>query len=119
MATDFDAFWLAYPKKRAKKPAQKAWAKAKEKPSLEVILEAIERAKQSLQWQKEGGEFIPLPATWINQERWDDDYGPIAIAFRDKCAWVNEPCEQYAEPGSKYCKEHKARLVQIQARRAL
>ena len=34
--------------------------------------EAIALAKQSHQWQKDNGDFIPLPATWLNQERWED-----------------------------------------------
>ena len=68
----FDAFWTAYPRKIGRKAAQKAWERAKDKPELAVILSAVEVQKQSEQWCKDGGQYIPHPATWLNQGRWDD-----------------------------------------------
>lgn len=68
--TEFEIFYKAYPKKIAKLKAWKSW-KA-QKPDLERCLAAIEQAKQSEQWRKDGGQFIPHPATWLNQGRWDD-----------------------------------------------
>ena len=70
---DFEAFWKAYPKKVGKKDAYRSWVKAKDKPPLIDILNAIERAKQSEQWTKDHGQFIPNPATWLNQGRWHDE----------------------------------------------
>ena len=29
--------------------------------------------KQTEQWKKDNGKFIPYPATWLNQERWTDE----------------------------------------------
>jgi hypothetical protein len=70
----FDAFWDAYPRKVGKLAAQKAWKKLKTPASiLPKILEAIDRQRASPQWTKEGGQFIPHPATWLNQGRWEDD----------------------------------------------
>ena len=69
----FEYFWNAYPKKIGKKEALRAWEKAKDKPLLDDILQAIERAKQSEQWMKDNGQFIPNPSTWLNQGRWDDE----------------------------------------------
>jgi hypothetical protein len=71
MTDDFDdKFWPAYPWKSAKKDARKAWAQtAAVRPSIEAILTAISAAKESRQW-REG--FVPLPATWLRGERWDD-----------------------------------------------
>jgi hypothetical protein len=71
--TDFDAFWKAYPRKIGKKAAEKAWARAKDKPALEVILAAVKAQAASDQWLKDGGQFIPHPATWLNQGRWSDE----------------------------------------------
>lgn len=70
----FDKFWQAYPKKVSKKQAQKSWKKIN--PSLELfekILKALEMVKQTEQWEKDNGKFIPYPATWLNQERWTDE----------------------------------------------
>jgi hypothetical protein len=29
--------------------------------------------KNSQQWTKDGGQFIPMPATWLNGRRWEDE----------------------------------------------
>lgn len=67
----FDAFWAAYPKKVGKSMAEAAWAKA-ELPELDIILKSLHKAKQSPDWIKEKGAFIPHPSTWLNQRRWED-----------------------------------------------
>ena len=70
----FDSFWKAYPKKVGKGAAEKAFAKAKPDDTLtEKMLSAVEAAKRSSQWRKDGGQYIPNPATWLNQKRWDDE----------------------------------------------
>ena len=73
-ASAFDTFWKAYPKKSGKGAAEKAFSKLPAPASLlPKMLEAIELQKQSIQWQKENGQFIPNPSTWINQRRWEDE----------------------------------------------
>lgn len=69
----FDRFWAAYPLKQGKGAARKAFQKARKKAPLETMLSAIEHQKQSAQWRRDGGQYIPQPATWLNQERWDDE----------------------------------------------
>lgn len=73
MHADFDAFWKAYPRKTGKKAALKAWNNAKDKPAIEAIIAKIEELKKSSQWKKDNGQFIPMPATWLNQGRWNDE----------------------------------------------
>lgn len=70
---DFISFWKSYPKKTGKKAAWKAWKAARDKPPISEILTAISRQRQTEQWQKENGQYIPNPATWINQGRWADE----------------------------------------------
>jgi hypothetical protein len=70
--TDFSAFWEAYPNKTGKQAAVKAWEKAKGRPDIAAIMAAINQQKRSEKWTKDGGQYIPNPATWINQGRWDD-----------------------------------------------
>lgn len=70
----FDEFWLVYPKKVGKDAALKAFKNRK--PNQELVNEmclAIARQKNSLAWTKENGQFIPNPATWLNQGRWMDE----------------------------------------------
>ena len=40
---------------------------------VESLLTAIERQKCGRQWQEDGGKYIPNPATWLNQGRWEDE----------------------------------------------
>lgn len=76
---NFDRFWSAYPNKKSKGRAKKAWAKIKPSEQLvETMLESIERAKTSFDWQKSGGQYIPHPATWLNDEGWESEYEPAA-----------------------------------------
>ena len=70
-AADFDKFWAVYPRKVSKEAARKAFAKVKE--PVELLINAVEKQKQTEQWTKDGGRFIPHPATWLNQGRWEDD----------------------------------------------
>lgn len=71
--TAFDQFWQAYPKKRKKPDAEKAWKQVKADEHLAAILESIEAHKRIPQWCKDGGEFIPHPATWLRARGWEDD----------------------------------------------
>lgn len=70
----FIKFWAAYPKKKSKGDAEKAWKKLK--PSLELtgkIIVKVELLKKTHDWRKEGGQFIPFPATWLNRKGWEDE----------------------------------------------
>ena len=70
-ASAFDAFWKAYPKKTGKEAARKSFARAK--ADIGTMLSALEVQKQSEQWTKNNGQFIPNPTTWLNQGRWEDE----------------------------------------------
>lgn len=73
-AERFDRFWKAYPKKVGKGAAEKAFAKYKPDDALvEQMIRAVEAAKRTEQWRKDGGQYIPNPATWLNQKRWEDE----------------------------------------------
>lgn len=70
----FDRFWAEYPRKVAKSDAVRAWRKIKPSELLQAeILAAVSRAKTSVDWQKDGGQFIPYPASWLNAKRWEDE----------------------------------------------
>jgi hypothetical protein len=74
----FLAFWLAYPRKDGRKPAQEVWSRLQ--PSREqqaVFLEALERQKRSDQWRR---GYIPHAKSWLRQARWEDRLeGPKAV----------------------------------------
>jgi hypothetical protein len=86
--TRFALFWAAYPKKKAKDSAERAFAKVE--VSIETLLASIERFKQDPSWQKDKGQFIPYPATWLNQHRWEDEADiPVAPPKREIAPYVN------------------------------
>lgn len=77
----FAAFWDAYPKKKNKGYAETAFAKAIKKTDLNTMLAAIRVQKQSNDWQKEGGQYIPYPATWLNGRGWEDEATNEAFVY--------------------------------------
>lgn len=74
---EFEAFWNAYPKQKAKTEAREAFAKVD--VPLQTLLDALEVQKRSNDWTKDGGQYIPYPAKWLNKRRWEDsmDAKPI------------------------------------------
>ncbi len=77
----FEEFWKAYPKKRAKDDARKAFDKRKPtRALLDSMLNAIRGQALSPDWIKDGGQYIPYPATWLNDGRWQDVVGVEAAA---------------------------------------
>lgn len=76
----FELFWKAYPKKKAKKTAFNAFKKIKPNEELfNTIMDAIGRARTSKEWLKEGGQYIPNPASWLNGGCWDDEYDEMEV----------------------------------------
>jgi hypothetical protein len=78
----FASFWTAYPKKVGKDAAWRMWQKRR--PSQELfteIMTALESQRDFL--LRDGGRFVPNPATWLNQGRWQDEPpAPIAAPER-------------------------------------
>lgn len=98
-ADGFAAFWAAYPKKAGKADALKAWNKlAPDVVLQEQMGKALEVQKQSQQWRKDGGQYIPMPATWLNGRRWEDE-APQAQSqesqFDRMMAWAKEFDEKH------------------------
>lgn len=78
----FQAFWSMYPRKDAKSKAKEAWAKLERMGEVDTelmgaILAAVTVYNRTEQWQREGGRYVPMAATWINQRRWEDEVAPV------------------------------------------
>ena len=77
----FGLFWDAYPRHIAKAKARKAFEAALKKVRANVVLEGAKAYRRHV---GDGDpKFIAHPTTWLNAERWDDDYGPVAGTGRD------------------------------------
>lgn len=70
-ADDFQTFYETYPRRESRGAAAKAYRSALKKTDAATILAAAKafRAKRAGQDQK----FTPLPATWLNAEKWADE----------------------------------------------
>ena len=67
-------FWPAYPRHVGKQAAAKAFAKLKPDPELlGEMLKSLAVQRQSPDWTRDEGQFIPHAATWINGKRWQDE----------------------------------------------
>lgn len=88
---DFVAWYGAYPRKRDRDDAVKAWdaaCRAKRLPPLAALLETLSWQKESFDWTKEGGKWIPYPGKYLRAGSWQDErparqpprryYGPDA-----------------------------------------
>jgi hypothetical protein len=75
---DFEDFWKAYPAHRRTGGKEKAcrywqrWKKAGKLPPVAELLKILEHLRQSEEWQKEGGRFVPMITSWLNAGRWTD-----------------------------------------------
>lgn len=71
VGSGFAEFWMAYPKKVGKGEAERKWKTLK--PDAGAVLSAVKRQSASEQWRRDGGQYIPNPATWLHQRRWEDE----------------------------------------------
>lgn len=77
----FARFWGLYPNKKGKTAAEKAWQKLKVTEALFTeIADGLGRYCVSREWKKDGGQYIPHPATWLNGKRWQDEVRPAGKA---------------------------------------
>ena len=68
----FDEFWSKYPRRLAKKTAMQAFAKLP-MDEQELAIDALETHIEYWKIKETAAEFIPHPATWLNQGRYYDE----------------------------------------------
>lgn len=112
-ANGFEAFRNAYPRKQGMSEAEKCWCKLNPTHDLvSKIHTAIEQSKISDQWTRDGGRFIPSPAKWLLERRWEDNLPARSImngTSASTCCWsvpygnTMRPCGEPIAPnqGSK------------------
>jgi hypothetical protein len=84
-STRFAEFWVIYPagpRKVNKRGCEQKWKARKLDGIADVILSGLRKWIHSQVWQEKDGAFIPMPATWLNQDRWEAaDMLPKAIGM--------------------------------------
>lgn len=71
----FDDFWSAYPNKKAKEDARRAWNRMRPPPDVidTILADLPHRATSDRSWLD---GYIPNPATYLNGRRWEDVITP-------------------------------------------
>lgn len=73
----FEKFWEAYPHKRSKGDAKKAWDKIKPSPAMvNAMIEALDWQRLERHQKLVRREWVPelcLPGKWLRAERWMDE----------------------------------------------
>lgn len=113
----FNQFWQAYPKKKSKIIAEEAFCKIKNLNDLfPVMIQALERQKASRQWQEDDGKYIPYPAKWLNERRWEDveqvEVDPVAQGVRLTQAERERQDERRREESERRMNEALRRIEQ-------
>ena len=70
----FPEFWVLYPagpRKVNKRGCEAKWKARHLDAIADVIIYGLRAWINSEQWQERNGVFVPLPATWLNQDRWE------------------------------------------------
>jgi hypothetical protein len=75
---DFNIFWHEYPRKEGKKEAKAVWKKTR--PNLQDVLNTLSWQKQSKRWFEQGGAFIPMGSTYMQNQRYLDER-PELVTF--------------------------------------
>lgn len=89
----FDAFWKLYPRKVNKKKAKDKFFKiCKDENTFNAIMCGLKKQMKSVEWQNNGGKYIPHPTTWLNGERWQDEVNETSddVDSNDMNAIVDE-----------------------------
>jgi len=87
----FEKFYSKYPKKQDKAGALKAFLKlAPNDELLSEILMGVEKWSNTEAWKKDGGQFIPMPSTFLNRRRWEDEVKVAPEQVKAKAFPTNE-----------------------------
>lgn len=78
----FEEFFREYPRKEAKAKAKAVWQQKNLDALATCIISAANRYKQTPQWTRENGRYIPLPASFLEDERWDDEIPDVRTAAK-------------------------------------
>ena len=76
----FESFWAAYPKHEAEDAARHEWLKIL--PSAELsreIIASVKAWRNSDEWKREDGRFIPRAAKWLSEHRWKDQFTVVGV----------------------------------------
>lgn len=69
----WDNFWTVWPRRVARKEAQRAWDRLTPAERQEALTALPDWRRV---WAGKETQYIPHPATWLNGARWEDELPP-------------------------------------------
>ena len=84
LTNEFEIFWSIYPRRTGKQAAKASFEKAVKSVGLDKVMDGVRALANDPNLPEE--KFIPNPATWLNQGRWDDDPYPAKYVDRKPTA---------------------------------
>lgn len=104
---NFERFYKIYPKKK-KRTRVWSWFRI-HNPSDELVdemIEAVKRQMNTIEWQKDGGRYIPHPYSWLNSGAWENEINQNEMAETSKKSPAfSLSCELYERIFNKSCKD--------------
>lgn len=76
LEVQFERFWGVYPRRTGKGAARKSFERALRRASMATIMRAAIAYRDDPARKAGHPKFTPMPATWLNQERWADEPPP-------------------------------------------
>ena len=68
----FESFWEIYPKHQDKKKAKQKFLRlCTDEKKYQEIMDGLRNVLPM--WAKKDNKYIPMPTTWLNGERWNDE----------------------------------------------
>lgn len=128
--TGFDRFWQLWPsnsaggyqRKGGKSQCLKIWTKNHNESQTETILKHIAWLKSTPDWLKNNGSFIPMPSTYLNQQRWDGAEVPETRSELSAVDFVRQQRAMVAAEDAKAVKpspEARAKIAALLKRNVL
>lgn len=77
----FQEFWNLYPRKQSMNDAQHAWVEVNATAFSDKIQIAVRQQSESKNWKEDNGRYIPAPAKWLREGRWNDAPPPPPRCF--------------------------------------
>lgn len=105
----FEKFYQPYPKKKNRGDAEKAFkALNPDDALLDRIVKAVETQRRyDPEWKKDGGRYIPYPATWLRAKGWENQ---IEVEKPQSAAPNIDPKTQWEFQGKVYTKEQMKKI---------
>lgn len=97
---EFFRWWAVWPRRVARIAALKAYTKARKTASAEQLLAGANTVLAAWNAEPDRRQFVPHPASWLNDGRWLDEVVPSEAVKPTGPVWTADPaCEHCAGDG--------------------